>query len=103
MAGLAVPQEVLAHADDGTELRTLAHSLVRRPVLRVHVGPPVVLDDLEAGRVGDAHRARMRIAAAITRGLVPLRAASGPLPPDPTRPTPGTAASPGGIVPPDIP
>ncbi len=74
-----------------------------RLVLRVHVGPPVVLDDLEAGRVGDAHRARMRIAAAITRGLVPLRAASGPLPPDPTCPTPGTAASPGGIVPPDIP
>ena len=32
------------------------------------------LDDLQMGRVGDANRARYRIAAAITRGLVPLRA-----------------------------
>ena len=55
------------------------------------------------GRVGDAHRARMRIAAAITRGLVPLRAASRPLRPDPTRPTTGAAAFPGGVVPPDVP
>ena len=47
---------------------------MRRPALRVHVGPPVLLDDLRMGRVGDANRARYRIAAAITRGLVPLRA-----------------------------
>jgi 1-acyl-sn-glycerol-3-phosphate acyltransferase len=96
-------QEVLAYANDATKLRTLARSLVRRPVLRVHVGPPVFLEDLEVGRVGDAHRARMRIAAAITRGLVPLRAASRPLLPDPTRPTTGAAAFPGGVVPDDIP
>ncbi|MGY1608075.1 lysophospholipid acyltransferase family protein [Geodermatophilus sp. SYSU D00700] len=96
-------QEVLQYGNDLGKLRTLARSLVRRPVLRVHVGPPVHLDDLEVGRVGDAHRARMRIAAAITRGLVPLRAAARPLPPDPTRPTTGAAAFPGGVVPDDVP
>ncbi|PWW24323.1 1-acyl-sn-glycerol-3-phosphate acyltransferase [Geodermatophilus normandii] len=96
-------QEVLQYGNDWGKLRTLARSLVRRPVLRVHVGPPVFMEDLEVGRVGDANRARMRIAAAITRGLVPLRAASGPLHPDPTRPTTGAAAFPGGVVPDDVP
>ncbi len=96
-------QEVLQYGNDWGKLRTLARSLVRRPVLRVHVGPPVFLEDLEVGRVGDANRARMRIAAAITRGLVPLRAASRPLHHDPTRPTTGTAAFSGGMVPEDIP
>ena len=96
-------QEVLQYGNDWGKLRTLARSLVRRPVLRVHVGPPVFMEDLEVGRVGDANRARMRIAAAITRGLVPLRAAARPLHPDPTRPTTGAAAFPGGVVPEDIP
>jgi 1-acyl-sn-glycerol-3-phosphate acyltransferase len=96
-------QEVLQYGNDWGKLRTLARSLVQRPVLRVHVGPPVFMEDLEVGRVGDANRARMRIAAAITRGLVPLREASRPLHPDPTRPTTGAAAFPGGVVPPDIP
>jgi 1-acyl-sn-glycerol-3-phosphate acyltransferase len=96
-------QEVLQYGNDRGKLRTLARSLVQRPVLRVHVGPPVRMADLEVGRVGDAHRARMRIAAAITRGLVPLRAASRPLHPDPTRPTTGVAAFPGGVVPDDVP
>jgi hypothetical protein len=47
----------------------------------------------------------MRIAAAITRGLVPLRAGEPDAPrfADPTRPTTGTAAFPGGVVPDDIP
>ena len=96
-------QEVLQYGNDWGKLRTLARSLVQRPVLRVHVGPPVFMEDLEVGRVGDANRARIRIAAAITRGLVPLRAASRPLHPDPTRPTTGAAAFPGGVVPEDIP
>ncbi|SHG20106.1 1-acyl-sn-glycerol-3-phosphate acyltransferase [Geodermatophilus nigrescens] len=96
-------QDVLQYGNDWGKLRTLARSLVRRPVLRVHVGPPVYLEDLRPGRVGDANRARMRIAAAITRGLVPLRAAAAPLRPDPTRPTTGAAAFPGGVVPEDIP
>ncbi|KQS65767.1 1-acyl-sn-glycerol-3-phosphate acyltransferase [Modestobacter sp. Leaf380] len=98
--------EVLQYANDWGKLRTLARALWRQPALRVHVGPPVPLEDLEAGRVGDAHRARMRITAAITRGLVPLRAgeptdriAFG----DPTRPTTAVAAYPGGRVPVDVP
>ena len=78
---------------------------MRRPALRVHVGPPVKLDDLQMGRVGDANRARYRIAAAITRGLVPLRAdeADRPAFRRPTRPTTAVAAYPGGVVPDDIP
>jgi 1-acyl-sn-glycerol-3-phosphate acyltransferase len=95
--------EVLQYANDRGKLRTLLRALVRRPALRVHVGPPVRLDDLQLGRVGDANRARMRIAAAITRGLVPLRAADRRKWVDPTRPTTGQAAFPGGVVPEDIP
>jgi hypothetical protein len=71
----------------------------------VHVGPPVQLDGLLLGRVGDANRARIRIAAAITRGLVPLRAGEMDAPAfaDPTRPATAVAAFPGGIVPDDVP
>jgi 1-acyl-sn-glycerol-3-phosphate acyltransferase len=95
--------EVLQYGNDRGKLRTLARAVVRRPALRVHVGPPVRLDDLRPGRVGDANRARTRIAAAITRGLVPLRAADRRQWVDPTRPTTGQAAFPGGVVPEDIP
>jgi 1-acyl-sn-glycerol-3-phosphate acyltransferase len=95
--------EVLQYANDWGKLRTAARAVVRRPRLQVHVGPPVVLDDLQLGRVGDANRARTRIAAAITRGLVPLRAADHSTWVDPTRPTTGQAAFPGGVVPEDIP
>jgi 1-acyl-sn-glycerol-3-phosphate acyltransferase len=95
--------EVLQYGNDCGKLRTLLRSVVRRPALRVHVGPPVVLDDLKPGRVGDANRARMRIAAAITRGLVPLREADPRDWVDPTRPTTGRAAYPGGVVPEDVP
>jgi hypothetical protein len=54
---------------------------------------------------GDANRARYRIAAAITRGLVPLRAGEEDRPAfsDPTRPTTAVAAYPGGVVPDDVP
>ena len=98
--------EVLQYANDWGKLRTALRAARRRPALRVHLGPAVYFEDLSAGRVGDANRARARIAAAITRGLVPLRAGE----PrdrmaflDPTRPTTGTAAFPGGVVPADIP
>jgi 1-acyl-sn-glycerol-3-phosphate acyltransferase len=112
--GLGVPvlpvsqwgaHEVLAYGNDWRKLRTLARAVVRRPALRVHIGPPVRLDDLRVGRVGDANRARYRIAAAITRGLVPLRAGERDRPAfvDPTRPTTAVAAYPGGVVPEDIP
>jgi 1-acyl-sn-glycerol-3-phosphate acyltransferase len=96
-------QQVLQYGNDWGKVRTMLRCVVRRPVLRVHVGPPVQLDDLTLGRIGDANRARMRIAAAITRGLVPLRAQEKRPYFDPTRPTTATAAFPGGVVPDDIP
>jgi 1-acyl-sn-glycerol-3-phosphate acyltransferase len=96
-------QEVLQYANDWGKLRTALRAAVRRPALKVHVGPPVPLGDLRLGRVGDANRARARIAAAITRGLVPLRAGEGKPFVDPTRPTTATAAYPGGLVPEDVP
>lgn len=97
--------EVLQYGNDRGKLRTAVRAVVRRPALKVHVGPPVVLDDLQMGRVGDANRARYRIAAALTRGLRPLRAGELDAPAfvDPTRPTTAVAAFPGGIVPDDIP
>jgi 1-acyl-sn-glycerol-3-phosphate acyltransferase len=112
--GLGVPvlpvsqwgaHEVLQYGNDRGKLCTLVRALVRRPRLRVHVGPPVRLDDLRMGRVGDANRARYRIAAAMTRGLVPLRADEPDRPAfvDRTRPTTAVAAYPGGVVPEDIP
>jgi 1-acyl-sn-glycerol-3-phosphate acyltransferase len=112
--GLGVPvipvsqwgaHEVLQYGNDWGKLRTVLRAIVRRPVLKVHVGPPVKLDDLKMGRVGDANRARYRITAAITRGLVPLRAGEADRPAwvDPTRPTSAVAAFPGGVVPDDMP
>ncbi|WP_324277722.1 lysophospholipid acyltransferase family protein [Blastococcus brunescens] len=112
--GLGVPvipvsqwgaHEVLQYGNDWGKLRTAVRAIVRRPALKVHIGPPVRLDDLQMGRVGDANRARYRIAAAITRGLVPLRAAERERPAfiDPTRPTTAVAAYPGGVVPEGIP
>jgi 1-acyl-sn-glycerol-3-phosphate acyltransferase len=97
--------EVLQYGNDWGKLRTALRAVVRRPALQVHVGPPVRLDDLQMGRVGDANRARYRIAAAITRGLVPLRAGEEERPRfvDPTRPATAVAAYPRGVVPEDIP
>lgn len=97
--------EVLSYANDWNKLRTAVRAVVRRPTLRVHVGPPVDFSDLRPGRVGDANRARYRIAAAITRGLVPLRAGEEDRPRfvDPGRPTTAVAAYPGGVVPDDVP
>src|SRR4051812_27832208 len=112
--GLGVPvipvsqwgaHEVLQYGNDWGKLRTVLRALVRRPVFQVRVGPPVRLDDLQMGRVGDANRARYRIAAAITRGLVPLRGGEAERPRyvDRTRPTTAVAAYPGGVVPDDVP
>ncbi|SCX54736.1 1-acyl-sn-glycerol-3-phosphate acyltransferases [Klenkia marina] len=98
--------EVLQYGNDWGKLRTLLSAAWRQPALRVHVGDPVPLDDLAAGRVGDANRARTRIMAAITRGLVPLRAgepADRIAFADPTRPVKAVAAFPGGHVPDDVP
>jgi 1-acyl-sn-glycerol-3-phosphate acyltransferase len=112
--GLGVPvipvsqwgaHEVLQYGNDWGKVRTAVRAVVRRPALRVHVGPSVRLDDLRMGRVGDANRARYRIAAAITRGLVPLRSGEAERHAfhDPTRPTTAVAAFPGGVVPDDVP
>jgi len=54
-------------------LATLLRAVLRRPVLRVHFGPPVDLSDLPAGAPGSALRATERIMAAITDALEPLR------------------------------
>ncbi|HEY8374693.1 MAG TPA: lysophospholipid acyltransferase family protein [Pseudonocardiaceae bacterium] len=61
----------------------------RRPVFRVHFGPPVDLSDLSTDRPGDAVRARDRIMRAIANGLAGLRADEfdAPRHHDPTRPT----------------
>lgn len=98
--------EVTAYDGRTAMLRTTVSALWRQPRLAVHFGVPVLLDDLEPGRRGDANRAATRIIAAITDGLSPLRAHE-PGPPrfdDPTRPTiaAGTAAFPGGRVPPAL-
>ena len=97
--------EVLQYANDWGKVRTAARAVLHHPALKVHVGPPVSLEDLRPGRVGDANRARYRITAAITRGLVTLRAGEPERPAfvDPTRPTTAVAAFPGGMVPEDIP
>ena len=97
--------EVLQYGNDWGKLRTVVRAVLRRPALQVHVGPPVRLDDLQMGRVGDANRARYRIAAAITRGLVPLREGEEHRPHyvDRTRPTTAVAAFPGGVVPEHVP
>ena len=98
--------EVLQYRTDWGKVRTLVTSLWRQPALQVHLGAPVYFEDLRPGRLGDAHRARTRIAAALTRGLAPLRAGEptdriGHA--DPTRPTTAVAAFPGGVVPADVP
>jgi 1-acyl-sn-glycerol-3-phosphate acyltransferase len=97
--------EVLSYGNDWHKLPTALRAILRRPRLRVHIGEPVRLDDLRVGRIGDANRARYRIAAAITRGLVPLRADEDGRPHyvDRTRPTTAVAAYPGGVVPDDVP
>jgi len=65
--------EILAYHGNGAMLATLLRAVLRRPVLRVHFGPPVDLSDLPAGAPGSALRATERIMAAITDALEPLR------------------------------
>jgi 1-acyl-sn-glycerol-3-phosphate acyltransferase len=66
--------EVLAYHGWSAMLWTLFSSLWRRPVVRVHFGTPVDLDDLRLGEVGHAQRASDRIMDAITAELPRLRA-----------------------------
>ena len=98
--------EVVQYGLGRGKVTTLLSALWRQPALRVHLGPPVDFSDLQPGRLGDANRARTRIDAALTRGLAPLRAGEPTdriAHDDPTRPTTGRTAFPGGVVPPEIP
>jgi 1-acyl-sn-glycerol-3-phosphate acyltransferase len=98
--------EVLQYRTDWGKVRTLLRAVWRQPALQVHLGPPVSFEGLRPGRIGDANRARVRIDAALTRGLAPLRAgepADRMAFRDDTRPTTSVAAFPGGVVPDDIP
>lgn len=98
--------EVVCYADDVRKIPSFARSIWRQPAMKVHVGPPVPLDDLNANRKGDANRARGRIIAAITLQLQELRRHEPGRPRhlDPTRPCPdtSTAAFPGGHVPEEL-
>jgi 1-acyl-sn-glycerol-3-phosphate acyltransferase len=65
--------EVLAWGGAGAMTWTALRSLVRRPVVRVHFGPPVDLSDLVDGAPGAAQHATDRIIEALTVQLAPLR------------------------------
>lgn len=88
--------EAVAYGGRGLIARSMLSSVWRQPRLALHVGPPVALGDLSAERIGDARRAALRITAAITDGLRPLRRAEPGLPRwiDPTRPVVVRAAEP---------
>src|SRR5947207_3706708 len=80
--------EVIAWDGRIAMLRTFARSLVRRPVVRVHFGPPVDLSGLRPDVPGDVHRATDRIIGSFVDNLAPLRVDEPVLPRfvDPTRP-----------------
>jgi 1-acyl-sn-glycerol-3-phosphate acyltransferase len=80
--------EVVAYHGAGAMVARFLGSFVRRPVLRVHFGPPVFLDDLPVDAPGVALRATERIMRAVTDALEPLRVDELRLPRhvDPTRP-----------------
>jgi 1-acyl-sn-glycerol-3-phosphate acyltransferase len=66
--------EVLAWDRIGAMAATGLSALWRRPVVRVHFGPPVDLSGLRAGVPGHAQRATDRITEATIAALRPLRA-----------------------------
>jgi 1-acyl-sn-glycerol-3-phosphate acyltransferase len=82
------PHEVVPYAAPTGLAKSLVRAVVRRPVVRVHFGPPVDLSGLVAGRPGAAQRATERILDGITDALVTLRPGEldAPRYVDPTRP-----------------
>jgi len=72
--------EVLPYRAPKGILGGIVRAVVRRPVIRVHFGAPVDLDDVLPGTPGAARRATDRIIDAITEELAPLR------PDEPDRP-----------------
>jgi 1-acyl-sn-glycerol-3-phosphate acyltransferase len=82
--------EVVAYHGAGAMVRRFLGSVLRRPVLRVHFGAPVHLDDLSVDTPGAAMRATERIMHAVTDALEVLRTDADemrlPRYVDPTRP-----------------
>jgi len=66
-------QEVLAYGGAGAMVLSLLRSMVRRPQIRVHFGPPVDLSDLPSSAIGVAMQATERVMDAVTEALVQLR------------------------------
>jgi 1-acyl-sn-glycerol-3-phosphate acyltransferase len=64
--------EVIAWGGFGASVAALTRSLWRRPVVRVHFGPPVDLSGLTAGAPGAAQQATDRIIGALVTQLAPL-------------------------------
>jgi 1-acyl-sn-glycerol-3-phosphate acyltransferase len=80
--------EMVPYSAPRGALPALLRALRRRPVVRVHFGPPVDLSGLRSGVPGHAQRATDRIIDALTVTLAPLRPDEPDLPRhvDPTRP-----------------
>jgi 1-acyl-sn-glycerol-3-phosphate acyltransferase len=80
--------EVVAWDGYANMARTLLTSLWRRPLVRVHFGPPVDLSGLSLDMAGGAQRAADRITEATIEALRRLRSEEPGLPSyiDPTRP-----------------
>ncbi|MEV4755145.1 lysophospholipid acyltransferase family protein [Micromonospora sp. NPDC049559] len=80
--------EVLPYGAPKGLLRAVARSVRRRPVIRVHFGAPIDLDDLDPVAPGAARHATDRIIDALTATLAPLRPDEPDLPrhADPSRP-----------------
>jgi 1-acyl-sn-glycerol-3-phosphate acyltransferase len=81
--------EVLPYGAPKGLVAALARAVVRRPVVRVHFGPPVDLSGLDVTVPAAAHRATERIIDEITEALAPLRPDEPDRPRhvDPTRPS----------------
>ena len=79
---------VVAYHGRDAMIRSLLRSLVHRPVVRVHFGPPVDLSDLRDGAVGHAQKASDRVMTALVAALARIRPDEPRLPRfrDPTRP-----------------
>jgi 1-acyl-sn-glycerol-3-phosphate acyltransferase len=79
---------VIAYHGRNAMIRTIISSIWRRPVVRVHFGPPVDLSELSEGALGHAQQASDRVMDALIASLAPLRADEPRLPKfrDPTRP-----------------
>jgi 1-acyl-sn-glycerol-3-phosphate acyltransferase len=65
--------EVIAYHGRWAMLGTVISAVWRRPVVKVHFGPPVDLADLREGAVGHAQRASERVMEALASALLPLR------------------------------